>query len=234
MTSPVAHGYPDWGRQRAASDILVLNLNNVAVAGTRADGPFFVGNMPYIHVTAFSGSRTQIVLDWYADAALTISLDRDVLVTPVALDVIQCVPVRGSYLQVTTNVSVNPSNTTVRIFMMPVPFASAAGTGGDNTLISVDNVLLGAGANAVIDAQTTRGGWIHWSAGAFNSPTFFSRLYAVNFAGGQLLLDTIYYPGNAGGGMVLAPSLPLRIDITNTDVAGHTYSANVHHHPFYP
>lgn len=234
MTTPTPHGFPDWGRQLAASDISLLNVNNVAIPGSRVDGPIFVGNMPYMYVHALCANQAEIVLDWFSDAAGTVPLERDQLVTGIGGDVTQCVPVAGPYVRITTNVSVNPSLTTLRMYMTSTPFAHFATTGGLNTLISIDNALLGGGATVVLNATAARGGWITWRVTAFNAATFLARLYAVNFAGAATLIDSINIPGFAGGGMMLAPAMPLRLSITNGDAGAHTYFATVVHHPFYP
>lgn len=234
MTTPTPHGFPDWGHQLAQSDLQILNVAAVNIAVQRVDGPFFVGNMPYMYCHALCANQAEVVLDWFADAAATIPLERDQLVTGIGGDVTQCVPVAGPYVRITTNVSVNPSQTTLRFYMTSSPFAHFATTGGLNTLISVDNALLGGGATVVLNATAARGGWITWRVTAFNAAIFLARLYAVDFAGGATLIDSINIPGFAGGGSMLAPAMPLRLSITNGDAGAHNYFASVVHHPFYP
>lgn len=234
MTTPLQHGYPDWGRQRAASDILVLNVNNVAIPGNRVDGPLFVGTQPYLYAHALCANQAEITLDWFADAAATIALERDQLVTGIGGDVTQCVPVAGPYLRITTNTSVNPSTTTLRFYMTSSPFAHFATTGGLNTLISVDNAVIGGFGVATTNATAARGGWVYWNASIYDRTPIFARLFAVQFSGVATLLDFNYHPVNATGKMVLAPALPLRITVQEQTGVGSTYSAVAIHHPFYP
>lgn len=234
MTTPLQHGYPDWGRQRAVSDILVLNTGSIAIPGVRVDGPFFVGNLPYLYCHALCANQAEVTLDWFADSAATIPLERDQLVSGIGGDVTQCVPVAGPYVRITTNVSVNPSTTTLRFYMTSEPFAHFATTGGLNTLISVDGAAVGAVAVGTFNATAARGGWVHWNAFFDGGVATLQRLYAVNFAGVATLIATADNGNATAGSMAFAPAMPLRIVANNADAVPRNLYAVVTHHPFYP
>lgn len=234
VTTPVPHGYRDWDRSRGIADLQVLNEVGINIAGSQDFGPFFVGDVPYLFVECLPVQRARITLSWFVDEAMTMSLNDDVLVTPVGGAVTQCVPVRGAFLFITVEVSVNPSIANIRIFKTSSPFAASGGLQGGITLIGLDNVNLVALATTSISAVVTRGGWIHWRASTFASTNMHARLYAVSFTGATTLLDHSYSQAMGGGGMCFAPAQPLRVDLTNNDAVDHTCSINVTHHPFYP
>ena len=234
MTQPVSHGYPDWGRQTAASDIVVVNSIGLNLTALTQTAIFFVGNLPYLYVRISSASSSNVGIAWFADAAGTISLFGDVVTASTGGDGTQCIPVRGPYVRFTLERGAYPGTVNFQAIMVSTPFAVYGGLSGENVLIEVDNVSVAAAATLTVDATSTRGGWIHWGCDIFNAAFFFARLYAVDFGGTAHLLHTIYRPGTQVGGMMLAPALPLRVVLNNNDGVAHFVSSSVAHHPFYP
>lgn len=234
MTSPVAHGYPDWNRAFAASDALVINQVGLAIPGSTTFGPFYVGNMPYLFVECVPTQRARVTLDWFADSAQTLALNNDVLISPVGGVITQCVPARGAFVTITVEVSVNPSNINLRVFMAPTPFAASAGLQGLNSLIAVDGTNVGAGVTVTFDTVETRGGWAYWHAHFENGVAFRIRLYSISFTGAQNLVDFIPASVNQEGKLLMIPATQMRIEAFNADAVVRTLWAVLLHHPFYP
>lgn len=234
MTTPITHGFRDFGRQTARADVQVFNslgLNLVALTQTAV---VFVGDIPYMYVRMSSTSSTNLGISWFADAAGTVSLFGDVMTTATGGEAIQCIPVRGPYVRFTLERGAYPGTVNFQAFMVPVPFNVYAGTDGENTLISVDGTVIPAGTAVAFDAINTRGGWIHWNAFLDGGTITLQRLYAVDFTGVQHLI-AVADNGNAGAGSIaFAPALPLRILINNANVVDLSAFAVVTHHPFYP
>lgn len=234
MTQPVSHGFPDWNRTVAASDIEVISQVGINIPGSQDFGPFFVGNMPYLFVECVPANRARVTLSWFADSAQTKPLNDDVLISPVGAGITQCVPIRGPYLLVSVEVSVNPTNTTLRVFMTPEPFAASAGLQGLNTLISVNGTNVGAGATVNFDTVETRGGWAYWHAHFETAVAFRIKLYSVSFTGALTLIDFVPASVNQEGKLLMIPATQMRIEAFNADGVARTLFAVLLHHPFYP
>lgn len=232
MTSPVSHGFPDWGRQRAASDISILSITNQAANPVIQSDILFVGNMPYMFVEAIAPAGRMVVdITWFADAGGIDNLGGDVVATPSTGDAVVCIPVRGPYVRFDITATPAPTNVNLRVFMTPQRFNSVAGLGHAN-LISENGGTIGAGATQTFTATRTRAGWATWSCAMGFSNNFTAALQAIDFNGGITLLGVA--GGNVPnvGAIVLLPALPINVVMQNFDGVAQTRWCTVVHHPF--
>lgn len=230
--TPLGHGYPDWGRQTAASDIQVVNSVGLNLTGLTQLGVFPVHNLPYLYVRTDSASSTNLGLAWFADSAATISLTGDTITTAVGGSAIQCVPVRGPFVKLTIERGAYPGTVTVQVFMVPKPFNAYAGTAGETNLIESNAVAIAGPGLLQLNATETRGGRIFWNGEIENAAAMIIRLYAVDFAGTTHLIDFTRENGRSMPRMIFAPALPLRVDLQNLDGVAHNSFCVVTHHPF--
>ncbi len=232
MTSPVSHGFPDWGRQRAASDISILSITNQVANPTIQSDVLFVGNMPYMFVEAVTAGRMAVDITWFADAGGIDNLGGDRLATPTGGDATVCIPVRGPYVRFDITATPAPQNVNLRVFMTPTRFNVQTDGQGNSTLITANGVILGAGANVTLSATVVRAGWGRWGGVLAGSTNMQMRLESVDFNGTVRLYDVIDSSGARTGGLVYVPALPMQIVIINGDPAAHAYHVALSVHPF--
>lgn len=236
MTIPVSHGFPDWGRQVAASDIEVIYLDteNIALQTIYpSTDSFFVGAMPYLRVEQSAGAvRSQTTVRWWADTAQTKSLGADFVITPANGSAAQCVPVRGPYVSFVVDLSAYPNDHNLQVFMTPVPFAGISGPAGNNMLITVNGTAVAAGITNTANATVVRGGWAYWQ-GVFDAGTLgLISLLSVDFNNTARLLDVMGPTLSTQGREVFLPALPVRITAFNGDGVARNLYASVLHRPF--
>ncbi len=234
MTTPVAHGYPDWGRQSAKSDIEVLIMSGVSISGVTLSAVKFVGNMSYLYVRCSSASSMNVGISWFADEAATLSLFGDVVTTASGGDAVQCVPIRGPWVRFTFERGAYPGTINFQAYMTDVPFNVYAGTDGENNLIDVNATVVGAGATSTFNAIATRGNWVYWRGVLEAATSARILLLSVDFTGTTHLIDYANQDLASSGRMVLVPALPLRVTVFNNDGVGRDAFVSVVHHPFYP
>lgn len=234
MTSPLQHGFPDWGRQSAGSDILVAYEVGTNITGSTDYGPFFVGDSPYLYVSHSAAVATNLSIAWFADAALTQSLFGDVITTASGGEAQQCIPVRGPWVRFRAERSAYPGIHNLRVYRVPTPFNVYAGTDGENNLIEENGTAVGAGATSTFNATSTRGGWIWWKGILEAAASTRILLLSVDFTGATHLLDYGSQDAGGTGRMILAPALPLRVTVFNNDAVPRNAYVSVAHHPFYP
>lgn len=231
MTQPVSHGFPDWGRQLAASDIVIQNSLGLNLTALTQTAVYFVGNMPYMYIRLSSVAQAQVSIAWFADAAATISLFGDVMVTPLGSEATQCVPVRGPYVRFALERSAYPGTVNFQAIMVSTPFDVYAGTSGENVLISVRGQAVPGLTVVTSDAVATRWGWIYWKADYEAAGLYRHELFAVDFSGALHMLDFISNANRAASGRVLpAPALPLRVISLNGDAAPNNLWVSVEHY----
>lgn len=159
MTTPLAHGFPDWARQSAESDITVLYASGAALAGATTLGPYFVGGMPSLYL-AFSGTgtRNRIQFSFYLDAALTQLVDQDAITTSQNGGFTGSITVFGPYVTITIEADTYPQTYNARCVMAPSARActGANASAGQMLLGAPQNVAAGTNVD-VISAVTWRG-----------------------------------------------------------------------------
>lgn len=232
MTEQVSHGYRDWDRATGISDVMVVNESGLSIPGSQDFGPFFVAEIPYLYVNCTPIQRARITLSWFADEFQTQSLGTDVLVTPQGAPVVQSVPVRGAFVLVSVEVSVNPSAINLRIFKTSTPFAQSAGLQGSANIVSLTFATIVPGTTD-FDAVATRGGWMHWD-GVMNVASWRFEVHALGFTGAASQLGYVDSAGFGKTGIFLAPAQPLRLRCVNNTAGNAIAWAHIAHHPFYP
>lgn len=225
MTTPVAHDYPDWGRQAAAADIIVVQHVNEVFAAAIIDGPRFVGQYPYVHVRGGANvPNLQIHLQWYLDVAGAQFIGDDWAQVNAGQELIVTFPVRAPFLKVTSQLSAYPNTATSVVTMSPAPATGYAGFAGDNALISVANGgPLGGGANVTITAAAVRAGPAYFEADVLGATAFTVYLQAIDAFIGNVFLASFYAAKRATRINLHLPPLPCQVQVFNQDAAAHDY-----------
>lgn len=162
MTSPVLHGFPDWNRQSAESDLVVFYKAAEALAGATTYGPFFVGGMPSLYL-GFSGTgtRNRIQFSFYADQALTQLIDQDAVTTSQNGGFTGSITVFGPWVTITVEADTYPQTFNARCVMAP---AARAATGAN---ASAGQMLLGAPQNVAAGTNVDVISGVTWRGPAF-------------------------------------------------------------------
>lgn len=159
MTGPILHGYPDWNRQSAQSDLVVFYKAAEPLAALSTSAAMFVGGMPSLYL-AFSatGVRNRIQFSFYADQGLTLLIDQDAVTTSQNGGFTGSITVFGPWVTITVESDTYPQTYNARCIMAP---AARAATGAN---ASAGQMLLGAPTNVpagtnvdVISGVTWRG-----------------------------------------------------------------------------
>lgn len=225
MTTPVAHDYPDWGRQQAASDILVASHSGVNLAAALVDPIRFVGQYPYVYVRGIGFAVPySITLDWFYDNAGVNSAGFDVVNDRNVFDSQATFPVRAPFLRVTTELSAYPGLVSSFVHMTPTPLNIPVGSTPQNVLIDqLNGGPLGGGANTVVAAQAVRGGPAYFEADLLGATNFVMYLYTLNHLGGRSNLASVYPASRGHPRNLYLPPSTVEVQIFNQDAVAHDY-----------
>lgn len=232
MTTPVAHGFPDWGRQIAAADISIFEINAFAQGAlTVGRGTYFVGNVSFVWIRMTvnaGGMRLNLnFVDAPSGGDFVSTHDVDVLAGMACTGPI---PVTGPYMQVFTTVDVIGRLITVRLWQNQqggVDFPANI----HNGMITLDGLNVNAAQNKVTDAPA-----VHWGWGFFNAyleacTAGRIRLLAVDYLGNTQLL-AYWIPGwQPMATLLLLPPRPVRLEALNSDAVARNLYASLYFHP---
>lgn len=223
MTSPVLHGYPDFQRQSAESDISVLYLDTIVINGARTDGPLFVGGMQSLYV-ACTGSvtRTRVSFNFFLDKALTQPVDTDAIVVTAGGFYTGPVTVFGPYLQVVTEGSVYPNTVTVKILMAPGVQAATGPNGSAGELLHGNPTnVLATTTTTVLALPTWRGMAMCYAELPAVASEF--NLEAVQFSGAARLLYRLVGNGLREMAQIALPTDIIRVRLVNPSGAAQDF-----------
>lgn len=157
MTTPLSHGYPDWARQSAESDIIVYFVAGQALPALTTVGPFFVGGMPSLYLAyGGTGIRNRVQFSFYADAALSQLVDQDAVTVSQNGAYTGSITVFAPYVTLTFEADTYPQTYNARVVMAP---DARAATGAN---ASAGQLLLGAPTNVPAGTNQDVIGTITW------------------------------------------------------------------------
>lgn len=173
MTVPITHGFPDWARQSAESDVAVLYNVGVALPAASTLGPFFVGGLASLYCN-FSGTavRSRIMFQFYLDEALTQLVDNDGIVTNTNGYYTGPIPVFGPWVSIVIEASAYPATYSAIVTMAPDAAAASGGEGSAGRILHGNPVNVAAGVTTTVTANAT------WRGSA----TFYAEIAAATCA----------------------------------------------------
>lgn len=226
MTAPLAHGFPDWQRNRPSTNVLYLNTS-VVTTGNADYGPFFVGYSPCVGIDLFDTTGDlQVLLGWYGNDAVNITTGQRVIVCTAGGGFHGSVKNLGPWL----SVSVLPKGATAQ-YSMALFATEKAGMwdrlGKDNELIVVTAFNLGAGANTTWTATRTWSGPVTIDLGQVGG-TWNADVGVLDSTGTLVRMghhDSTW--GQKYQAQLHAPLSPMQIVMRNTDAAAHNHWAYI-------
>lgn len=237
MTTPIQHGYPDYGRFSAQSDVILFSVNSEAVNPSIDHGPFFCAGFQYVALTMSPDTKSfQYQLIWTNDAAGTTTLAIDGAIMPIASSNTLVFPVLGPWLIVRATPRTAPGSHGLVVFVVPTG-ASLVGANADAaTFTAGGGVTVGAGLTTTFNyTQVFAGQASVWSritatAGAIN---ILVADLAGNYSTIALASDTIVGMPKASNFQLFIPPRPLRVDCINLDAVARDFTFAIVGRPFH-
>jgi len=224
MTTPITHGYPDWGRFSAQADVVYNVENGTVAANPVTRGAYFVGNVPavgfFFSVTA--GAAT-VLVEWYDSAALTNLLATETYEFPNGTFTQTTLATLGPYLFLSILDGGAGVTFNCRLWAAPVGRSWASGAGG-SVLISVTNTAIAAGVTATNNASEIYVGPAYWT-GWQGLANFVVFLEALDITGAVTTLDRWQSAGLDFWRPVYLPPGRVRIRHVNQSGANTVYSS---------
>lgn len=227
MTTPLAHGYPDWTRQTPASDVLFVQEIGAPSTGGVLRGPFFVGATPAVGVSFLSvGTGHQVHLDFYGDQALTQFLGSQSL--DFARDGSQfrgAIRVLGPWLRITVTPFVNGFTYNLSAWAAPTP-GTIFGTATESVLINASQAI-GIGATVALNADRLHPGVAHLYA-CQRAGAYTCSIYSVDFTGVRtFVLHRVMTALDFFSEMIALGSGTPQVEIINTSGAAQTIDVHL-------
>lgn len=219
MTAPTPHGFPDWGRYEAQSDVGLIAVVNDTLNLVQTYGPFPVGLFRFLGLRMHTGgARVRYEVTYYADQARTITLALYACIVPANSSNTQVFPVMGAWVDVTVTAASGPITHILYVFTTPEG-SNTTGNLADGTMFNSGGFFnIAAATTTNFDFNAIFGGelsvWTHTqSASGYISINVFDL-------GGTA--HQIGIGSNTGAGMpkntnfiVHVPPRPLRVSCVN-------------------
>lgn len=199
MTSPLLHGYPDFGRQRAETDIVVLYQTNLVLNALTAFGPFFVGSIAALYLS-FDGTaaRSRLSFEFYLDQAMTQLVDMDGVVINASGYYTGPIPVVGPWVRIVAEASAYPGTVSIRCVMNPEMYTVAGQEGSAGRILHANPTNVAAATTTTVVANASWRGSvsIYYQLDAVAAQEF--RLEALQLTGLVRILFSVIGNGLSG------------------------------------
>ncbi len=227
MTTPVPHGYPDWGRYAAQADIEILGTSNLNLNGSETFGRFFVGGVKHIaYIYAAGGNNSRVTLETYTAETGGTLLSEQVINcrNPGGFDF--SIPVQGPWLAITVTSVGGAISYDLNAWTVAGNLASVTSNLSPRYALSQTGTAVGAAATVLTEVPYTYVGRGHWFIRC-TATTFIATLQTVTAGGTVQNVDQWTEATPLGARQIHIPSFPLRLSVNNTSGAGATYTTGI-------
>lgn len=223
MTSPVSHGYPDYGRFSARADKFIHSQANVVISAEQIYGPYFVGDVEYLGIRVFGQTNNVSVHAEFLDtpsASFFLSARAFEVNQNCTLD--RTILVMGPYVQFRVSPSAANTQFTLRAWTSHASAAGDLSGAASPTLISFAQVIA-AGGNFEADATRIWPGQALWSVSASVAAWIF-ELRTVGYTGTITNIAVHTRPAiDSDTFLVFLPAQQARIRVTNQAAGAGTF-----------
>lgn len=231
MTTPVQHGFPDWGRQAASSDIRVFEIaSTVQNQLSVVQGTFFVGNLPYLTMSQSvnaGGMRTTLQ---FRDAPVGGNLiASNAIDTRLNMSCVGPVAVQGPYVEIITTVDAIGRTITLRVWQ-GYSWGMDYRANQHNAIFTIDGTNVNGGVTRTDDAPNVRWGWGYISQRLEDVAVGRFRLLTLDYTGATQFVLINTNQNNPLNNLFLLPPRPLQAVVFNGDAGAHPYYLSVYHH----
>jgi len=224
MTTPVAHGYPDFGRFVAQSDSILLRHDNQGISASTDIDLGFVGNYAGLGFAFLSNANGfWIEFRFYQDEALTNFITSYVFDVFPGKSAERVLLPLGPYLMVRIIPSAALGDYDLTIWSAPNLAIPMNGNPARNVIISQTNAAIAATSNTLIVAARVWPGDANWTCRSTSS-NWTAELHGVDYLGVQTDIDIM--AGNASTVLnhrVFLPSETVRVKFTNNEAAARNF-----------
>lgn len=231
MTSPVSHGYPDYGRFMAGADKLLASDTQVGVNASTIYPRLFVGDVDYVSVFLRSLINHFAFTLRFLDANVGGNLlSQQVCSVRNATEFDATIPTAGPFLELEATPSGAGSSFQRSFATAHSPHIGMRSGYNDPILISFNQVI-GAGANATFNALRVYAGEAHWFTESA-ADDWTSRLETFDYAGASIIIDEFHTNiVTDKGRQVFVPPVNMRIVVTNFTVGAASFRGSLVHRP---
>lgn len=235
MTQPLSHGYPDYGRFRALSDVVLESFIEDTLTTTTEYGPHFTGALPFLVLKgAPDGARAKYTLLWYNNSDLDLLIAADSMILPAASASRNVFPVMGPWLVIQVSMSAYPNVHGMSASMVSSGAALTGDSTTDLTIFDRPIANVAAGTTETLTATKVFGGEV--SVFAYGAPaTSTIRMDKTDLAGART--QFMYFSDKAAGEPTITrwtgfiPPVPLVVELTNGSAAPGFYSFHMQARP---
>ena len=216
MTTPIATGYPDWGRRVANSDAVYSQVATQVINAAYTIPITYVGDISHIgQIFTAAVGNFQVDFTFYADAAQVIPLGQHSFQVRQGGQAQHSVPVRGPFVVMTIQATAYPA--TFDFFAWSVTNKAHDTFNGpiDAQLIANTGAAVGIGATLVTDCVNCRPGPGHLSVTLLNAGQALARLYSYDWLGNLRIIATHDTAKQNSPSPIWLPATALRLQVQN-------------------
>jgi hypothetical protein len=228
VTSPVLHGYPDWGRATPAADVVFYQQFGAVANGFTQLGPYFVGATPAVGIFfRANGTAYRVQPTFWPDQAMSSYLGAQVLeFARGGVEYYGAIRTLGPWMTLDITPLVNGNTFDATVWAAPAP-ATIFPNHGDPVLIEVPGQVIGIGATINVDATRIHTGMAHFYL-AQRVGTHNATLYSVDYLGTKRrLVSRAMATGQYFDEVVPLASGTIQIQVVNTSGAASSVDGHV-------
>lgn len=221
MTSPIVHGYPDWGRYTARATKEYLNTAPVAQPGPTMYGPFFVGDVDHLYLFFNPGASARVSLDFFLDDALAIFIDGHTVDCDTNVLFSRPLNVLGPWVRVTVEGAAYPLAYEIKLTMSSAPDQAFGDVPTKSILFNAQGINYAAGFTT-LTAPYVIPGDAFWQA-MFPARASELRLLALDMLGNTYLLGDLQGNATQPSLRVILPPMTIQMIVANYGVGVAAY-----------
>lgn len=223
MTTPIATGFPDWGRRRPSSDALYLEEPGLAINANVTYGPYYVGDVQHIAIfQAANANNISIEYVFYLESTL---------VTQLGFYTIDCnqggtcettIPVRGPFMTAQVIIAVPATNFSLVLASSRTPAADRNAGSTGNVLLWTNGAAFAAGLTVAYTYPGAAPGPANISALWRQLGAGYCQVYSIDFAGAFTTVAAFNMSISSGPPTLWLPATPIRVVVHNSAAAAQT------------
>jgi hypothetical protein len=233
MMAQISHGYPDFGRYQAESDVL-FNFETVTTISAPTLRTFnYVGNYRYIGIQFGSNLNGFLVrVEFYADALFATPTGAFAFAVRDGGDFSGSFQVTGPFCRVRITPAAANSVFSMTAWSSVSEFVNAGGDSNDNLLVSYLAAPVNAGATRTDLIDRTYPGEAYWACDS-NATTWEASIFVEDYVGTLSFIQRVDQRFPRHSERVILPAGPVRVTMFNNSGANALASMSLVARPWY-
>jgi hypothetical protein len=232
MTTPIAHGYPDFTRVVAKSDVVYHNIDDLDIDAQETLARKFVGDRT--HIGFFiqpSAGGFNLYFSFHGQPVAAEEMGSHSFDVPIGTVAQLTIPVAGPWMEIVVTPSAVNSAYTFKVWGTDTADTYSRTSPNAGSLISQHGVNINAGATRNDAATRLWPGPAAWGVKA-TATAWQAFLERKDYTGAVTVIDWI---NNANSGelrQLYLPHQPINIRTVNLDGVARTFYVYINAHPF--